>query len=127
MARAGGSAARLLLKLDTPEARASTPAPTMFFARFTVLDGTEAPFGSTVPAAAIKLCLAGAAALIGRNAGRDAAISSESPSAGSASRHKRLRWRAASIFLREVVITPEWLNARGRTRGRLELHLRRSF
>lgn len=99
MARAGGSAARLLLKLDTPEARASTPAPTMFFARLTVLAGTEAPFGSTVPAAAIKLCLAGAAAaLIGRNAGRDAAISSENPFAGSATRHKRLRWRAATIF-----------------------------
>ena len=86
------------------EARASTPAPTMFFAKLTVLDGTDAPLGSTVPAAAIKLCLAGAAVLSGRNAGRDAAgslaaVSSESPSAGSTNRHKRPSWRLAMFFV----------------------------
>ena len=100
IARAGGSAARLLLKLETPEARASTPAPTMFFARLTVLDGTEAPFGSRVPAAAIKLCLAGVAALTGRITGRVAAFSSENPSAGSASRHKRSSHRDNIFRLR---------------------------
>ena len=86
------------------EARASTPAPTMFFAKLTVLDGTDAPLGSTVPAAAIKLCLAGAAVLSGRNAGRDAAgslaaVSSESPSAGSTNRHKRPSWRLTMFFV----------------------------
>ena len=95
------------------EARASTPAPTMFFAKLTVLDGTDAPLGSTVPAAAIKLCLAGAAVLSGRNAGRDAAgslaaVSSESPSAGSTNRHKRPSWRLTMFF----VTSPDHISSR---------------
>ena len=86
------------------EARASTPAPTMFFAKLTVLAGTDAPLGSAVPAAAIKLCLAGAVAT-GRNAGRDAVVSlvdvsSEKPFADSASRQKRPKCHAAIVATR---------------------------
>ena len=120
--RAGSSATLLLLKLDTPcvqretpkretlvgagsmhartAARASTPAPTMFFARLTMLDGTDAPSGAlpAVAAAAIRLCLAGLVTN-GRNAGRATVPlvkpvgSMENASAGSARTHTSRRMR----------------------------------
>ena len=58
MAREGTIAAWTPEKVETPAASASTPAPTMFLARFTVIDVALVPLEPSGAAAASMLLLA---------------------------------------------------------------------
>ena len=66
--RAGTSAALLLLKLDTPAASASTPAPTTFLATLMMVVDILAPWGFSAANATTVWRSGCAAASLGREA-----------------------------------------------------------